>query len=125
MTSDTAVPYPTEQVDPSIPGLTDTQTQRAAALEVARAALMSKIGLFGGSNVTSWTVADLLAVADWVLGFEYPSPLQLQATEPMDRGTATQLSEPGEPFDWDAPRAQDDTDTQSIPKYDEVPPEPK
>jgi hypothetical protein len=124
MTSDTAVPYPTERVDPSIPGLTDTQTQRAAALEVARAALMSKIGLFGGSNVTSWTVADLLAVADWVLGFEYPSPLQLQA-EPMDRGTATQLSEPGEPFDWDAPRAQDDTDTQSIPTYDPVPPESK
>lgn len=122
MTSDTALPFPSDDPEPQI--LTDTQTQRVAALNAARSALSTKPSLFGGSNVTSWTVGDLLSVADWVLGFEYPSPLQLQA-EPMDRGTATQLSEPGEPFDWDAPRAQDDTDTQSIPTYDPVPPEPK
>ena len=65
--TDTAQPLPDEQYDEG--GLTPAQRQRAAALDVARAALISRTGLFGGQQVgSSFSVGDLLTVADWVLG---------------------------------------------------------
>lgn len=135
--TDTAIPIP--EAEPYvIQGLTLEQTSRASALEVARNALVSRQGLFSGSNVNTWKVTDLLMVADWVLQGANPDAITMQLG---------QTTESKEPFDWDANPSigshdpadggypperddsgisrrevdEDDTPTQSIPTYDPKP----
>lgn len=73
MSGDTAVPLPEHPRKQGALGnyatseLTPEQMQRAAALEVARDALKTAGKIFASDTVSSWTVGDLLTVADWVL----------------------------------------------------------
>lgn len=69
--TDTAIPFPEPPSDSdgsNKVSLTSEQLRRAAALDVARNALLSRTGLLGGVSVSNWTIGDLLVVADWVLG---------------------------------------------------------
>lgn len=68
--TDTAIPLPEQTSNPKTAdgALTPEQKQRAAALDVARATLISRTGLFGSSNIPSaFGVQELLTVAEWVL----------------------------------------------------------
>jgi hypothetical protein len=65
--TDTAVPMPEPSITVPVGGLTEIQQRRVQALEAARHALATRPAMFGGSTVQSWSVGDLLAVADWIL----------------------------------------------------------
>jgi hypothetical protein len=82
--TDTATPFPEPKInDPA--ALTSEQLRRATALDIARATLISRTGLFGGQQVgPSFDVQDLLTVAEWVLN----EPLILTATAltPAEQG---------------------------------------
>ena len=91
--------------------LTRVQLRRAAALDVARQALIARTGLFGSAQVGSiFSVQDLLTVADWVLGVQ-PADILEQAAEALPDGlefvgtfkpSALDNARPEEPdFDWD------------------------
>lgn len=86
--TDTAIPMP----DVVSGELSPEQKRRGSALDVARSALISRVGLFGGSNLpTAFGVADLIAVAEWVLG-PYPTliePLDLTAAGGWESGPSS------------------------------------
>lgn len=108
--TDTAEPMPVltgRGIPPTM--LTQEQVRRAAALGVARDTLANRPAIFGGSNVNTWSIGQILSVADWILGEEPPARMVLEA-RPYEGETA-----PGLP-NWVDPDPDEDEEKDGPPQ---------
>jgi hypothetical protein len=90
--TDTAQPLPSENSDAKTAdgALSREQLRRATALDVARATLISRTGLFGGQQVgPTFDVQDLIIVAEWVLN----EPLALANPDAIMKAASLSVTE--------------------------------